>query len=200
MNRVKAAAVVLPVLLAWGHAALADGCGHEDLISAAKTPFVQDFQNPPDLHSDSVMPFRGKVTQSSCEGQTQACKITFQVEQYFFDLTDVFGEVFSIPVYHADHIEVTIFGGTPVPEHVVIGSEWLVVAHRYAANERFGGTGLNYKCGEWIGPIKNEVVYFNNGASSMPYEQARQDILQPVTSAGEEGMNRLRQAIRALRP
>ncbi len=187
-----------------GHGAVAFGSESSNLMEKASSAFVPLFQSPPDLSGSSVMPFRGRVISSDCEGKTGDCMVSFEVTEIFFDQISIMQDLFHINAPAVKKIDVVALGSSLVPKDISVGSEWLVVAYNYGGSDG-SGSGNNADCGEWMGEIRNEIVFYNGGKSQIPYALAKEQILRPVVSAGQAGKDRLRtiywnQAMKLLKP
>ena len=178
---------------------IAEECNSPTVVSKARDTFVPLFRDPPDLSGTSTMPFHGVLREVLlCPDKKSVCRLTFAVKEIFFDFTQVFADAIHLKRQPEKVIVVNSGSQIRYAMDLPIGSEWLVVAINYGATDDGLGKGFNPSCGEWLGEIRGDQIYFNNKGDYNPqniiqrsWSEVRGEILQPITSAGPEGKKRL---------
>ena len=192
---IKLTAVCIIVL--WANAVMAEKCALPDVLSKAKNAFVPLFQDPPDMSGTSAMPFVGVLKSVTRLEDGSISLLEFEVKEIFFDVNTVLAEKFGASEPPVTIINVVAIREKRFPPGLNIGTEWLVVASKYGSRNGVG-RGDNPRCGEWLGAIKDGRFHYNPSGDhdphknvQIPWAEARNAIMAPITTAGQEGRERL---------
>lgn len=178
--------------------AFAATCPNKTFLENASDTFKPLFSDPPDLSSNSKIPFKGKVQNANCSDKFSSCRVVFEVQEIFFDPDTIFIEVFfeltGIKKPSTTTIAVTIDQVTN--EKFLEGSEWFVIPENYSSRDGEGsGFVFNASCGVSIAQYESEMLVIDKGKLTIPYQKVRAEILRPITP---EGTVRLKRTISEL--